>query len=131
MTVQDSFPWTTTEHCERYCQLVKSQQRLLRSAWDDLDLTADDQAGQLKATANQAEDVWREALRQVENQRATVQEQIDDANSRSNKLKSELSDETFPETEVGRSKRSPTFPFHPSSVVSLSTLIISLIMGVP
>ena len=100
MTAQDSFPWTTTEHCERYCQLVKSQQRLLRSAWDDLDITADDQATQLKTTANQAEDVWREALRQAENQRASVREQIDDARSRIEKLQSELSDEDYTETEV-------------------------------
>ena len=100
MNGADSFPWTTTEHCERYCQLVKSQQRLLRSAWDDLELSADEQASQLKETANQAEDVWREALRHVENQRASVREQIDDAHSRIDRLKGELSDEAFPETEV-------------------------------
>lgn len=107
MTGQDSFPWTTTEHCERYCQLVKSQQRLLRSAWDDLELTADDQASQLKETAQSAEDVWREALRQVENQRASVREQIDVAITRTDKLKSELSDEAFSESEVRTSLSVP------------------------
>ena len=100
MTALENFPWTTTEHCERYCQLVKSQQTLLRCGWDDLELTADDQISSLKGVALRAEDVWRDALRQIESQRASLREQIQEAESRVNRLKSELSDESFPGTEV-------------------------------
>ena len=132
MTAQESFPWTTTEHCERYCQLVKAQQRLLRSAWDDLELTADIQANELKATANQAEGVWREALRQVENQRATVREQIDDAQSRIEKLKSELSDETFSEPEVGEVPRITSLGFFVhSSVLCFRISTLDLVNEIP
>lgn len=104
MAAQESFPWTTTEHCERYCQLVKAQQKLLRTAWDDLELGVDNQTELLKATATRAEEIWHDALRHAEHQRANVLEQIEDAKARTDRTRGELSDETFAETEARRPK---------------------------
>lgn len=103
MAPEESYPWTLTEHSERYCQLLKSQQKLLRIAWDDLELTVDDQTSSLKAIALRAEDVWREALKHAENQRASVREQIEDAHTRTERIRGEMSDEPFTEVQVSQS----------------------------
>jgi hypothetical protein len=92
--------WTTSEHCENYCQGVKSQQKLLKTAWEDLDLGSDLQARKLRSIAASAENVWTDSVKLVETQRAAAREQIDDAKSRIEKLMGELSDETFADSEV-------------------------------
>lgn len=100
MACLEGSPWTISEHCERYCQQLKTQQKLLRTAWDDLDVVSEEQVNRLEEVALKAENVWREALQHAENQRASVREQIDDATSRTRQVRSELSDETFPDVQV-------------------------------
>lgn len=92
--------WTSSEHCERYCHEVRSQQKLLKTAWDDLELGSDLQARNLRSIAASAENVWTDSVKLAETQRAAAREQVDDAKSRIEKLMGELSDETFAEAEV-------------------------------
>ena len=101
MSTHESSPWTTSEHCERYCHCFKEQLNLLKAAWDDLELSIDEQTQSVKDISQRAENVWRDALSQIESQRAITREQIEDASSRIERLKGELSDETFPDPKVG------------------------------
>ena len=100
--------WTTSEHCEKYCQHVKTQQSLLQKVWDDLEIPSEEQTQQLLDTAHKAEEVWKDALRVAERQRGTVREQIDQAQRQTAKLQAELSDEVFPDEEVQHPETSAT-----------------------
>jgi len=92
--------WTSSDHCEKYALCVKSQQKLLRTAWNDLELSSDLQAQNLRSIAASAEAVWTDSVKLAETQRETAREQIDEAKSRIEKLMGELSDENFPVLEV-------------------------------
>lgn len=102
MDTQENSPWTTSEHCKRYCHCLKEQLKCLKIAWEDLEFSVDEQTQQVKDISQRAEDVWRDALNHTENQRAIIREQIDDAASRIERVKSELSDETFTDSKVPR-----------------------------
>ena len=92
--------WTSSDHIENYSLCVRSQQKLLRTAWDDLELSPDLQAQSLQGIAASAEEVWKEAVKLAETQRTTARERINDAKARIEKLKGELGDETFAESKV-------------------------------
>ena len=96
--------WTSSDHIENYSLCVRSQQKLLRTAWDDLELSSDLQAQNLQGIAASAEDFWKEAVKLAETQRTTAQERIYEAETRIEKLKGELSDETFAESKVSLRK---------------------------
>lgn len=93
--------WTISQHCEKYCQAVKTQQAVLQKLWDDLELSPDLQTQQLLVTARKAEAVWQDAVHAAETQRDAVREQIEEAHRRVAKIQAELADEAFPDAEVG------------------------------
>lgn len=100
MVITSSEAWTLSGHCEEYTGTVRASHQQLVQAWEELDISPDQQDDFLRQTAVNAEAVWEQAIHAAQTAIETAKEQTAEAERRTAKLKADLSDEHFGYSEV-------------------------------